>query len=99
MPVIKLMTASIATMISSLSWSASFKESQKGGVTIRLVSGDNIDTAKAYAVDCGILSKEHLEQGFDNEDSLQYCMDSKQFRERIGGIIKDKSTSFMRPKN
>lgn len=72
---------------------------KKGGVTVRLISGDNLDTAKAYAVDCGILSKQKLEQGIDQEDPFQYCMDSKQFREKIGGITKDKTTSFMRPKN
>jgi Ca2+-transporting ATPase len=34
---------------------------KKGGINIRLVSGDNLDTAKAYAIDVGILSKEVLE--------------------------------------
>lgn len=38
----------------------SIEFAKKGGVTVRLISGDNIDTAKAYAVDCGILSKEKL---------------------------------------
>lgn len=33
----------------------------KGGVQVRLVSGDNLDTVKAFAVDCGILSKEILD--------------------------------------
>ena len=40
------------------------------GITVRMCTGDNIDTAKAIAKDAGILS-----QNFDNEDVHQYtCM-------------------------
>jgi len=30
----------------------SFDLAKKVGVTVRLISGDNLDSAKAYAVDC-----------------------------------------------
>lgn len=58
----------------------------KGGVQVRLVSGDNLDTVKAFAVDCGILSKEILDSNMLINTQEQYCLDAKTLRERVGGI-------------
>jgi magnesium-transporting ATPase (P-type) len=46
-----------------------------------MVTGDNLDTAKAIALDAGIITKE--------EADLEYmCMDGKSFREICGGLKK-----------
>jgi len=51
------------------------------GITIRMVTGDNLDTAKAIALNAGILKPE--------EADLQYaCMEGKEFREICGGLKK-----------
>jgi len=56
---------------------------QRAGVTVRMVTGDNLDTATAIALEAGILNKEE----FDGDNLLpnqQYaCMTGKQFREMI----------------
>mmetsp|Transcript_22171 Transcript_22171/g.16568 ORF Transcript_22171/g.16568 Transcript_22171/m.16568 type:complete len:230 (-) Transcript_22171:529-1218(-) len=49
------------------------------GITIRMVTGDNIDTAKAISLQAGILKPE--------EADVEYaCMDGKTFRETCGGL-------------
>lgn len=37
------------------------KECQDAGVVVRMVTGDNINTAKAIAIDCGIISSEEVD--------------------------------------
>ena len=52
---------------------------KKSGITVRMVTGDNIDTARAISKNAGILS--------DREAQDQYaCMEGKQFREEVGGL-------------
>uniref|UniRef100_A0A914YTV0 P-type Cu(+) transporter n=1 Tax=Panagrolaimus superbus TaxID=310955 RepID=A0A914YTV0_9BILA len=51
----------------------SIRKCQEAGITVRMVTGDNINTARAIANACGILN--------DGEDSL--VMDGKEFNERI----------------
>jgi magnesium-transporting ATPase (P-type) len=46
-----------------------------------MVTGDNLDTAKAIAIEAGILRKRDL-------DNRYACMEGKQFREAIGGLRK-----------
>ena len=46
-----------------------------------MVTGDNIDTAKAIAIEAGIVSKQDAEKEF-------VCMEGKQFRELCGGLKK-----------
>ncbi|XP_031421807.1 plasma membrane calcium-transporting ATPase 3b isoform X2 [Clupea harengus] len=46
---------------------------QRAGITVRMVTGDNINTARAIAAKCGILQP--------GEDFL--CMDGKEFNRRI----------------
>lgn len=37
------------------------KKCKRAGVTVRMVTGDNLITAKAIAVKCGILTKEEMD--------------------------------------
>lgn len=49
------------------------KKCQKAGITVRMVTGDNINTARAIASKCGILHP--------GEDFL--CIEGKDFNRRI----------------
>jgi Ca2+ transporting ATPase len=44
-----------------------------------MVTGDNIDTAKAIAIEAGLVTAEDAEKEF-------VCMEGKQFREYVGGL-------------
>jgi magnesium-transporting ATPase (P-type) len=59
----------------------SAKKCKKAGINIRMVTGDNLDTAKAIAIEAGIVSKEEAENEY-------VCMEGKQFRELCGGLVK-----------
>jgi P-type E1-E2 ATPase len=37
---------------------SAIKQCYRSGIIVRMVTGDNINTAKAIAYDCGILSKD-----------------------------------------
>lgn len=59
----------------------SVKVCHRAGVNVRMVTGDNLDTAKAIALEAGILDPKDAE--------LEYaCMDGKTFREACGGLRK-----------
>ncbi|XP_040059802.1 plasma membrane calcium-transporting ATPase 2 isoform X3 [Gasterosteus aculeatus] len=49
------------------------KKCQRAGITVRMVTGDNINTARAIAIKCGIIHP--------GEDFL--CIDGKEFNRRI----------------
>ncbi|XP_034722942.1 plasma membrane calcium-transporting ATPase 2-like [Etheostoma cragini] len=49
------------------------RQCQRAGITVRMVTGDNIDTARAIAIKCGILQP--------GDDFL--CMEGKEFNHRI----------------
>jgi P-type Ca2+ transporter type 2B len=53
----------------------------RAGVNVRMVTGDNLDTAKAIALEAGILDPR-------NKDLEYACMDGKSFREACGGLRK-----------
>lgn len=55
---------------------------KEAGITVRMVTGDNITTAIAIARDCGIIDKDEviLENSY-------IAMEGKKFRELVGGII------------
>ena len=57
----------------------SVKTCNEAGINIRMVTGDNINTAKAIAIEAGIVTKEEAEQEFT-------CMEGKDFREEVGGL-------------
>lgn len=62
----------------------SIKLCNKAGITVRMVTGDNLTTAKSIAKKCGILPE---------NDTSAIIMDGKTFRERVldvnGKIIQD----------
>lgn len=53
---------------------------QKAGITVRMVTGDNLITAKAIARECGILNDDLISR----PDSV---MEGPEFYRRMGGII------------
>ena len=60
----------------------------KGAINVRMVSGDNLDTAKAFAVDSGILTPAEFNPEAPLEVQRQYAMDAKDFREQCGPLEK-----------
>jgi len=62
----------------------------RAGINIRMVTGDNIDTAKAIALESGILKPEQ-------KDRKYAVMDGKSFREACGGLRKiDTGNEFLK---
>lgn len=58
---------------------------QEAGVTVRMVTGDNVDTAKAIAVQCNIIKESDI-------NNPNICMEGPHFYEVCGGLkafIKD----------
>lgn len=49
------------------------RKCQRAGITVRMVTGDNIDTARAIATKCGIL--------LPGDDFI--CLEGKEFNRRI----------------
>lgn len=56
---------------------------KKSGVTVRMVTGDNLSTAKAIAKNAGILNASEAKQKYS-------CMEGKTFREEVGGLEESK---------
>lgn len=54
----------------------------KAGVTVRMVTGDNIVTAQAIAVLCHIITEEEMQ-------TPNVCMEGPEFYEKMGGIVTD----------
>ena len=50
------------------------------GINIRMVTGDNIITAKAISVEAGLITKEEM-------DDEYVCMDGYTFRTECGGLV------------
>lgn len=51
------------------------------GINLRLISGDNLETTKAVAVDVGILSREEY------QNSETFAMDASEFRRLVGDPV------------
>jgi P-type E1-E2 ATPase len=58
----------------------SVKKCHTAGINVRMVTGDNLDTAKAIAIEAGIVSREHANEQY-------VCMEGKEFRELCGGLV------------
>ena len=56
------------------------KQIQRAGVTVRMVTGDNIVTARAIAVLCNIITPEQI-------DDERCCMEGPEFYEKMGGLV------------
>ena len=52
---------------------------QDAGITVRMVTGDNINTAKAIALKCGIITKSDMKKNYA-------CMLGQDFRQFVGGL-------------
>jgi Ca2+ transporting ATPase len=64
----------------------SVKKCHTAGINIRMVTGDNLDTAKAIALEAGLLTAAEAEHEYA-------CMEGKTFRELCGGLKKIEDTS------
>lgn len=54
------------------------KVCKKAGITVRMVTGDNIETATAISLECGIITQEQV------KDQEYAAMEGKKFRELLG---------------
>lgn len=52
---------------------------QESGITVRMCTGDNIETARAISLEAGIIAHEDLNKPY-------VCMTGKDFREEVGGL-------------
>lgn len=51
---------------------------KKAGVTVRMVTGDNMDTAIAISKEAGIIDRD-----FKPQDNVYTVMEGKRFREKV----------------
>lgn len=56
-------------------------EITEAGVTVRMVTGDNLVTAKAIAIDCKLITREEKDKEF-------VCMEGPEFYKMMGGLTK-----------
>ena len=59
----------------------SVKKCHRAGINIRMVTGDNLDTARAIAINAGLLTAEEAKEEYA-------CMEGQHFREICGGLKK-----------
>jgi magnesium-transporting ATPase (P-type) len=57
----------------------------KAGINVRMVTGDNIDTARAISLEAGIITHDDLNE--DAEDAQYVCMTGVEFRNAICGEV------------
>ena len=57
----------------------------RAGINVRMVTGDNIDTARAISLEAGIITQADLDA--DAEDAEYIAMTGKQFREAVNGRV------------
>jgi magnesium-transporting ATPase (P-type) len=58
------------------------RKCKQAGIRVRMVTGDNLDTAVAIAKECGILDPE-----FQPAPNSHVVMEGKHFREFVGGLV------------
>lgn len=60
---------------------------KRAGITVRMVTGDNIDYARSIAVQCGIITREEMDP--TNLEYKEYgCMLGQDFSREVGGLVK-----------
>ena len=58
-------------------------------ISLRLVSGDHLETTAAVARDVGILSaEEHHDMGRRRGDDYPALMEASEFRRRVGEVVR-----------
>lgn len=69
------------------------RQCHTSGINVRMVTGDNIETARAISLDAGILKQSDLKEKYA-------CMEGAEFREAVGGMetITDKDGNFVSEK-
>jgi Ca2+ transporting ATPase len=65
---------------------ASVIKAQQAGVTVRMVTGDKLQTALSIARSANIISEDILD-----DEVYEYVIKGKKFREAVGGLITDMS--------
>lgn len=68
------------------------KTAQDSGIQLRLISGDNLNTTSAVAVDVGILTREEFVAS-RHASETPIAMDAKEFREQVGEVIKSEQVA------
>jgi len=68
-----------------------------GKMTVRMVTGEHLETAKAVAIDSGILDQDFLE--LTESEQNEVCMTAERFKETVFGSKKNQlktlSASFV----
>ena len=52
---------------------------KRAGITVRMITGDNLTTAKAIAANCGIITE-------DEKDDPMVCVEGPEFYDEMGGL-------------
>jgi magnesium-transporting ATPase (P-type) len=52
---------------------------KRAGITVRMITGDNLTTAKAIAANCGIITEAE-------KDDPMVCVEGPEFYEEMGGL-------------
>ncbi|KAL4435781.1 hypothetical protein ABPG74_015749 [Tetrahymena malaccensis] len=66
------------------------RKCKSAGITVRMVTGDNVNTAVAIAKEAGIISESTKTNTFQNQSANTggfEVMEGKKFREIVGGIV------------
>jgi Ca2+-transporting ATPase len=63
----------------------SVQYAQKGQITVRMVSGDNLETATAVAIKAGILNEEEAKTKYA-------CMTAEEFRKLVGEVRRERDS-------
>lgn len=63
------------------------KTCQRAGITVRMVTGDNIDYAKSIAIQSGIITRDELDSS-KFEYKPYACMLGLDFYKEVGGLVK-----------
>eukprot|EP01029_Cantina_marsupialis_P021346 TRINITY_DN50_c0_g1_i1.p1 TRINITY_DN50_c0_g1~~TRINITY_DN50_c0_g1_i1.p1 ORF type:complete len:783 (+),score=340.87 TRINITY_DN50_c0_g1_i1:297-2351(+) len=64
----------------------SVKQCQSAGIMVRMVTGDNINTAKAIALQCNIFHKEEHVDPYGVRYPQGVAMEGPEFRKLVGGL-------------
>ena len=64
----------------------SVQYARKGNLTVRMVSGDNLETAKAVAIQAGIVTEEEASK------NRYTCMTAEEFRKLVGELRRERDS-------
>ena len=64
------------------------EKAARSRISLRLVSGDHLETTAAVARDVGILSAEEYDMGRRRGDDYPATMDASEFRRRVGEVVR-----------